>query len=629
MAETDRGWGAGLAALAAALALAAAPVAQGGGRDPSQDPAPSEGIPGPPAPPAEPAPRFPLVDRAPPTGAETPASTATPAAPEPSPAPERARPALPAFAPAYRPLADVEGLLAAYADAVPGIARRLAVAPGLNGIELGASGPLALEERPMVLLVGGLDGTSLAGGEAVLAVVDQLLRAPERLPEGVAFVAIPWASPHALGRTLEGRAEGGRDGRPLDEDGDGRADEDGPDELDGDGLLLSMLVEDPHGAWVRSADGRFLAPAREGDAPRYSLVREGRDDDHDGRFNEDPAGGVVLDRNFPVDRTGPWEDPACGPLPLSEPQVRALADLALARRTSLVILFQGNHGALAIPGGVDRPGESGLCSPVELRTFERITAAFAAATGRAQAGPMTLRRARGRERPGAALDWFHAVVGAISLELAPWGPGVDGDGEVIAQDAQFESEPQAGGQRLAVQPAAGERDRAWARWLDNTRGGLGFVEWHPVDLGEGQQALVGGWEPRTLDNPPPESLGRALRGTPELVVELASALPRLEVRVLESSREGDVCRVRARVKNAGFLPTGVGASPLRRGVSLALELPPGARLLAGEPRVALGSLQGGGTSETCAWIVMAPPGSVLGVRASADCAAEVVREVRP
>src|SRR5262245_561001 len=270
----------------------------------------------------------------------------------------------------------------------------------------GAPGPTPLAERASVLLVGGLDGVSLAGSEAVLAACASLCADPTGLPGDLAFVAVPWGSPEALSETLAGRGGEGADLTPLDDERDGEVDEDGPDDLDGDGKVLDMLIEDASGPWARAADPRFLAPARPGDAPRFVLVREGRDDDKDGRFNEDPRGGIAFDRAFPVGWT-PDRPLARGTLlPLDVPACRALADLALERRVVLVLLLQGNHG------GVAGPGAGAACPwPAEADAPAVGLAAdlFARATGRKETDLGPLRQARGRATSGAALDWFYAV----------------------------------------------------------------------------------------------------------------------------------------------------------------------------------------------------------------------------
>jgi len=504
----------------------------------------------------------------------------------------------------------------------------------LPAFVFGAPGSLALAERPTVLLLGGLDGVSLSGCEAVLAAGASLLAQPERLPPEFAFVAVPWGSPEALAQMQAGRGGDGRDLTPLDDDGDGAVDEDGPDDLDGDGKILDMLLEDPAGAWARAADPRFLAPARAGDAPRYELVREGRDDDGDGKFNEDGPGGVCFDRAFPLGWRCESPRGRGAELPLDVPACRALADLALARRTVAVLLFQGDHGGLALPGARK---ENPWPRDADAASFALAARLFAQATGRSGPPPQPLLAARGSESCGTALDWFYAVPGALAVEVAAWGPAVEKHSEaqgVGLADALFESHPRPG--ERAAPPPVSAVDQAWGRWLDNLRGGIGFVEWHPVELGQGPAALVGGWEPGSRRNPPEKSLAAALAGIGEFAVTLAAALPALELRLTETHREGEVCTIRVRVADTGALPTGAwtsgraasgGAGPA--GAQVAIDLPAGARLLTGEANVPLGTISGGGTSREVAWIVLAAPGSVLTIRASAPWTVPVSREVKP
>lgn len=562
-------------------------------------------------------------------GAEPPTGIVDPVGatePEPTSAPATVRKPLPTYAPEYRGLEAISAFVDALVEAAPpssAQARRLELGRGFDGspvpaLEFGALGPLPLEERPTVLLIGGLDGRSLAGGEAVLGAAHTLLAQATALPANATFIAVPWAAPEPLSRSESGIGDG-RNSRPTDDDRDGRLDDDPPDDLDGDGMILEMLIEQPDGPWVRGGDGRFLVPAQPGAGTRYVWTREGRDDDGDGRFNEDGLGGVVLDRNFPVHREGPWRDPSVGQLPMSEDLVRALADLARSRRTVLVLLFQGNHGALATPNAP---------AAEDAQVYRRVTEAFLAATGRSQSGPLTMSEAQRVPCPGAAIDWFHEVLGALALEVAPWGPMVESGGPVVAQSAQFSAGETGGAPRaLEARPRLGEREQAWAAWLDNTRGGLGFVDWQPVELGGGRQGLVGGWQPFTIQNPPPETLPTALEGLPQFVADLGASLPRLEIRAT-STRDGDLCRVSAQVKNLGLLPTGlVGtrAAPL----TLDLKLPAGARLVAGETRVRFDRLLGRELSAQVDWVVIAPAGSVLRLSASSDWTGVVVREVEP
>jgi hypothetical protein len=84
------------------------------------------------------------------------------------------------------------------------------------------------------------------------------------------------------------------------------------------------------------------------------------------------------------------------------------------------------------------------------------------------------------------------------------------------------------------------------------------------------------------------------------------------------------------VRNPGALPTGSAVGGIgARGVHLEIELPAGARLLAGDAAVELEEIPGNGTSREVSWVALAGPGTVFSLRASARWASPVAREVKP
>ncbi len=88
--------------------------------------------------------------------------------------------------------------------------------------------------------------------------------------------------------------------RPVDDDRDGRIDEDGPDDLNGDGHITSMRVRDPHGRWKKHPDyPELMVPAKDGEPGEYSLLGdEGFDNDGDGLVNEDGDGFYDPNRDW-------------------------------------------------------------------------------------------------------------------------------------------------------------------------------------------------------------------------------------------------------------------------------------------------------------------------------------------
>ncbi|MBM3978184.1 MAG: hypothetical protein FJ299_14505 [Planctomycetes bacterium] len=488
-------------------------------------------------------------------------------------------------------------------------------------LTLGRAGPIPLRERPTLFLIGAPDGVSRSGCEAVLAAVDALLERPAGLPDGIALLVAPLGSPEALQRAHEARRLGlpqGGNSVPLDEDGDGVADEDAPDDVDGDGQVLWMLVEDPRGPLVRGPDPRFLVAARAGDGPRYRLEREGKDDDGDGKYNEDGPGGVVLDRNFPVGWSGPRRDALGGPTPLSEPESIALAELLLARRVYAALVFQGHHGRVVLPGAGDPTrGAPNLPLAADLPAFERLARVAAERLGRPTTSLRSWQVRNGAASAGAFADWAYTVAGVLALEVAPWGPEIE---RRAAPRVRSENDTLSGPGALLV------NDAQWVRWLDDERGGIGFCDWHPVEIGKGMRVLVGGWEPETVDNPPEELLERALAGGDALVAECLRAAPSLDLELEAAERRGELVKLVVRVRNAGLVPTGLG--PQARLV-LRLELPSDARLISGATEQAFDSLPGHGASPRVEWWVAAPAGSPLVIRAQDQLVREVRTEVRP
>ncbi|MGD8868302.1 MAG: M14 family metallopeptidase [Gemmatimonadales bacterium] len=132
--------------------------------------------------------------------------------------------------------------------------------------------------------------------------------------------------------------------RPYDEDRDGLLDEDPGNDLDGDGSITQMRVRSATGPWkVSAANPRVMERRGEDDVSGefYELYSEGLDDDGDGRFNEDGIGGIDMNRNFPRNWGLEFEQRGAGPFPLSEPETRATLEFLNAHR-NITGVFHGH-----------------------------------------------------------------------------------------------------------------------------------------------------------------------------------------------------------------------------------------------------------------------------------------------
>lgn len=134
--------------------------------------------------------------------------------------------------------------------------------------------------------------------------------------------------------------------RPVDDDKDGLYDEDMTEDVDGDGELSVMYVEETSGDYRLSKDGlRFIRIASDDwwEGTRFRRIgNEGYDNDEDFEMAEDDLGGIDPNRNFPYD----FDKQNGKTYPLSEPEQRNVLEFQLKKKNILVNFNYHNVGRL-------------------------------------------------------------------------------------------------------------------------------------------------------------------------------------------------------------------------------------------------------------------------------------------
>ena len=191
----------------------------------------------------------------------------------------------------------------------------------IHALQVARPGEIALDDRSAVLLVAGIDGDHLHGSEVAVDVIEKLLsrevEATATLLEDHVLYVIPQVNPDAANLYFNPILNSvQRNLRPVDDDHDGFVDEDGPDDLNGDGKITMMRVFDKEKAThiPDSDDNRLSGPPKlfETGAATFLLYPEGLDDDGDGKYNEDGVGGVDINKNFMQRWTAHFEQPTLG-----------------------------------------------------------------------------------------------------------------------------------------------------------------------------------------------------------------------------------------------------------------------------------------------------------------------------
>ena len=208
--------------------------------------------------------------------------------------------------------------------------------------------------KPAIYVQGGIHGNEISSVMVTLYFAWQmganpdLRRSIDRLLRDTTFYVAPAVSPDAVQHFVTQPTSLWRprfNFRPHDADGDGKVDEDGYEDINGDGEISQMYVVADDGLFVLQ-DGRMVRDGTGKITPRFRHVgREGIDNDGDGKFSEDPIGGVNLNRNFPVGFQ-PRRDfeGFRGAGPSSEPETRAIIEF-VEQHGNINVFFDYHNAA--------------------------------------------------------------------------------------------------------------------------------------------------------------------------------------------------------------------------------------------------------------------------------------------
>ena len=163
----------------------------------------------------------------------------------------------------------------------------------------------------------------------------------------------------------------GRTGRvPYDDDRDGLLDEDDVDDLDGDGEILQMRIKDPFGGWkTHPDDPRVMIrtkPWEKGEWRR--LGDEGIDNDGDGRVNEDWPGYLDMNRNYGFRWQPMYVQGGAGDYPMSGKVTKAVSDFILTKPNICFGFAFHNSGGMILRGPGSKL--AGMYSPKDIEVYD-------------------------------------------------------------------------------------------------------------------------------------------------------------------------------------------------------------------------------------------------------------------
>ncbi len=461
-------------------------------------------------------------------------------------------------------------------------------------------------DKPAILIVGNVHTPHLAGGELALLAAKQLVEKADtdskikELLERHTFYIIPRPNPDGSEKCFSSKPyfEHAGNARQTDNDRDFELGEDPPDDLNGDGWITMMRVEDDTGEHMPHPDDpRVLikADAKKNERGKYRLYLEGKDDDGDEQFNEDAGDGVSLNRNFTF--RYPSFERAAGPHAVSELESRTIADFAFDHPNIAVVFTFTPEDNLMNPWKPNTSAEGGRIKTTLLSADAPYQDFIANCYQKAHGGKTAPASPAGE---GSFSEWAYFHYGRWSLAARGWWIP-----QVAAPAADKE------GEKKPSEEKRGADDVNALRWFAQQNID-GFVDWTPVEKAgfPGKRVDVGGFKPFYQLNPPAAELDALAERHFQFFTQLPSILPRIEIRDAKAEPlGGGMYRISATVVNNGYLPTmsemgrvSEQAYPLQ----IKLDLPADTQWIQGSPRVELGKLDGNGGKAERTWIVRLP-----------------------
>lgn len=366
-------------------------------------------------------------------------------------------------------------------------------------------------------------------------------------------------------------------------------------DLDQDGEILMMRVQDPAGAFKVCAEDSRLMVVREPhdtEGPFYHLFPEGEFRNYDG-FHRQFADPHRFDLNRQAPAGFSPHEYGAGPLPLYLKEARALAESFVKRSRIMGATTHHTFGGYLLRPSSSRPDAE--FSTHDLEVFKQQGKMGEAVTGyKAYSIYHDFKYDPKRITTGAWDDWHYDHRGVFSWTTEIWS---------LAKRAGVNFEKPL----EYYQNPSSENLLKMIRWCDqNLKPEEFFRPWKAYQHSQLGPVEIGGWKLLyTVRNPPPMFLREELEKVTEFSLRHAQMGPRLSAEVFNVEKwDMNLSRVQIKVQNQGFLPSYVSDSAKNLGIynlpQALIKLSSGQKLRQGKLETNLKHLSG--RSQGLPWI---------------------------
>ncbi|HLW49818.1 MAG TPA: M14 family metallopeptidase [Sphingobacteriaceae bacterium] len=480
-----------------------------------------------------------------------------------------------------------------------------------------------VQEKPALAIVGGVEGKHLLGVELAIGFAENLLADAgnpqvKNLLETQTFYVFPNMSPDATEQYFASlQYERSGNARKVDYDRDGKVGEDGYDDLDNDGKITTIRVEDPTGDYILNPNeprSLIKADRAKGQLGQFLIFSEGIDNDKDGELNEDGDEGIHFNRNS----THNYKNflPGAGEHAVSEVENRALFDFLYDAFNVYAVMTFGPYNNLSHP--VQAPARAAGSQPTASPGGRgggmffgsgRVTSwsatdaqANAYASDRYKELTGTKDAPRTTAPTGDFAEWAYYHYGRLSFSTPGWWvPKVAADG--ASGSGARAGAPGAGGSGAIEDPVADYLKWAASEGITNT-----FADWKAIEHPDfpGKKVEVGGVHPFVMTNPPYRMVSDIVAKHTQFVKELADMAPFIELIDVKTEKiDNGLSRVTVKVFNSGHLPTlsQVGQrSQFNKLIAVRVNTSGNQKVISGRSAQTIGTIEGRSAVEL-SWLI--------------------------
>ncbi len=460
----------------------------------------------------------------------------------------------------------------------------------------------------------------------------------------------------------------------INNDADDAVNEDGVDDLNGDGWITQMRVKSPEGTHnVSEEDSRIMvrADTKNNERGKYKIFPEGLDNDGDGKYNEDGEGGINVGIAFP--HLFPEENKEAGIWPGQAPEVYGLLQFIFDRPEIAMVFTLGSSNFCLVPPASNRKGDVNLdkikipsrfarrLDAEENKTYsmdeviemvKELVPGGTEVTPAMVAGMLGLGAAVNPQKED--LKFYNKFSKeykeflkekSFNTEMADTVPAKDGSFELWAYyhlgvpsfsmnlfsvpktntDENDEKEEEKNENKKG---GLSDKEKALLAWSDKEWEGNGFVDWqtyqHP-DLGEVE---IGGFVPYLETTPKAERIDSLLNIQLPWLLQLTKKLPQISITEEKVTGLGaGVFKLELFVENNGTLsyPIAMGQRN-NQPAPVVIVLDGDFELLEGQKRTPLGSI-GGNQVKKLTWLIKANKRADISAKIESAVFGEKVKQI--